>query len=180
MTQLKEKYIKEVIPAMQEKFGYQNSMAVPKMEKVTINVGISASKKDDKHQELVEKTLTRITGQKPVMTKARQAISAFKIRQGNVVGAKVTLRSERMYDFVSKLINITLPRVRDFRGINPKSVDRAGNLNIGFKEHIAFAEIDPSEVEMLHGLEVAITTSAKNYEEGFELFRLLGVPFIKN
>lgn len=165
---------------MKEKFGYKNDMAVPKMDKVTINVGISSAKRDDKYLELIEKTLTRISGQKPVFTKAKKAISAFKTRQGNVVGAKVTLRGERMYDFVDKLINITLPRVRDFRGIKSKTVDKQGNLNIGFKEHVAFAEIDSSEVEKVHGLEVAVTTTAKNYKEGLKLLGLLGVPFNSN
>src|SRR4030043_273085 len=166
-NRLKEQYIKKITPSMKEKFGYKNSLAVPRLDKVTINVGISAAKRDDKYLELVTRTLSRITGQKPVFTLAHQAISAFKIREGNIVGAKVTLRGTRMYDFVDKLINVTLPRVRDFRGINPKSIDKSGNLNLGFKEHIAFAEIDPSEVEMLHGLEVAVTTTAKSYEKGF-------------
>lgn len=179
MNSLKEKYIKQVVPALQAKFGFKNKMAVPRLEKITLNVGISAGRRDDKFLELVSKTLGRISGQKPVFTKARQAISAFKIREGNIVGAKVVLRKERMYSFMSKLINITLPRVRDFRGIKIKAVDKQGNLNIGFKEHIAFAEIDSSEVETLHGLEVNITTTAKNHEEGLELFKLLGIPFQK-
>lgn len=180
MNRLKKKYLEEVMSAMQAEFGYKNKMAVPKLLKATINVGISASKKDDKYQDLVVKTLTRISGQKPVLTLARKAISAFKIREGNVVGAKVTLRGDRMYDFVDKLINITLPRVRDFRGLKPNIIDKTGNLNLGFKEHIAFAEIDSSEIEILHGLEVAITTSAKNQKVGYQLFKLLGFPFQKN
>ncbi len=179
MTRLKEKYIKEIIPQMKEKFGYKNDLAVPKLEKVTLNVGIPSAKRDEKFLELVENTLTRISGQKPVFTKAKKAISAFKIRQGNIVGAKVTLRGERMYDFVDKLVNIALPRVRDFRGIKKTAVDKQGNLNIGFKEHIAFPEIDPNEVEVIHGLEVAVTTTAKDYEQGFELLKLLGFPFQK-
>ncbi|MFH1610824.1 MAG: 50S ribosomal protein L5 [Patescibacteria group bacterium] len=179
MNNFKEKIQKEVIPAMQEKFGYKNKLAVPKIEKVTLNVGISANKKDDKFLELVENTLTRITGQKPVFTKARMSVSSFKIREGNVVGAKVTLRKQRMNDFVEKLINITLPRVRDFRGLFLKSIDRSGNLTIGFKENLAFAEINPDEVEKVHGLEIVITTSAKNKEEGTELLKLLGFPFKK-
>lgn len=179
MNRLKQKYIKEIAPAMQAKFGYKNKMAVPKIEKITVNVGISSGRRDDKFLETVEKTLTRITGQKPVFTKAKKAISAFKIREGNVVGAKVTLRGEKMYDFLDKLISITLPRVRDFRGVSTKAVDRAGNLNIGFKEHIAFPEVGASEIEMLHGLEVCISTNARNHEQGFELFNLMGVPFKK-
>lgn len=180
MSRLKQKYIQKVIPALKEKFGYKNNLAVPKLEKVTLNVGIPLAKRDDKFLELVERTLTRISGQKPVFTRAKKAISAFKIREGDIVGAKVTLRGKRMYDFVDKLINITLPRVRDFRGIKPSAVDKEGNLNLGFKEHVAFAEINPSEVEMIHGLEVAVTTTAKSYEEGFELLRSLGFPFQKS
>ncbi len=179
MTRLKQQYITKIVPQMKKELGYKNDLAVPKLEKVTLNVGIPSAKRDEKYLDLVEKTLTRISGQKPVFIKARQAISAFKIRKGNLVGAKVTLRGDRMYDFIDKLINITLPRVRDFRGIKPTAVDKQGNLNIGFKEHTAFAEIDPSEVEMTHGLEVAITTTAKNRKEGYELFKLLGIPFIK-
>ncbi len=179
MNNFKEKIKKEVIPAMQEKFGYKNGLAVPKIEKVTLNVGISANKRDDKFLELVENTLTRITGQKPVFTKAKLSVSSFKIREGNVVGAKVTLRKQRMNDFVEKLINITLPRVRDFRGLSLKSIDRSGNLTIGFKENLAFAEINPDEVEKVHGLEIVITTSTKNKEEGTELLKLIGFPFKK-
>ena len=179
MNNFKEKIQKEVIPAMQEKFGYKNRLAVPKIEKVTLNVGISANKRDDKFLELVENTLTRVTGQKPVFTKAKMSVSAFKIREGNVVGAKVTLRKQRMNDFVEKLINITLPRVRDFRGLSLKSIDRSGNLTIGFKENLAFAEINPDEVEKVHGLEIVITTTTKNKEEGMELLKLTGFPFKK-
>ena len=174
-----QKYNKEIIPVLQEEFGYRNKLAVPRLEKVTVNVGISSNKRDDKYLELVKNTLIRITGQAPIFTKARKAISAFKTRQGNIVGAKVTLRGERMYDFVDKLINISLPRVRDFRGVKTGTVDAQGNLNLGFREHIAFAEIDTSEVEMLHGLEVSLTTTAKNFKEGLELFKLLGIPFKK-
>lgn len=179
MNRLKEKYNKEIVPALKEKFGYSNKNAVPQLVKATINIGISASKKDDKYQELVSNTLQRISGQKPVFTTARQAISAFKIREGNVVGIKVTLRGNKLYDFIDKLINITLPRVRDFRGIKKSSVDRQGNLNLGFKEHVAFAEIDFSEVESLHGLEVNITSTAPDRAQGLALFKLLGFPFVK-
>jgi len=180
MTNLKEQFKKEIIPAMQEKFGYKNKMAVPRLEKVTINVGISANKKDEKYQDLVGKTLTRISGQKPIFTKARLSVSAFKIREGNIVGAKVTLRKKRMYDFVEKLIHITLPRIRDFRGISSKSIDRNGNLTLGFKEHLAFPEIDSDELELIHGLEITINTTAKNYEHGLGLFSFMGMPFKKS
>ncbi|MFH1456659.1 MAG: 50S ribosomal protein L5 [Patescibacteria group bacterium] len=180
MLNLKEQYNKETITAMQKKFGYKNKMAVPRIEKVNINVGISANKKDEKYQNLVEQTLTRISGQKPVFTKARLSVSSFKIREGNIVGAKVTLRGKKMYDFVEKLIHVTLPRIRDFRGISPKSVDRDGNLTIGFKEHLAFPEVDSGELELFHGLEISITTTAKNRERGLELFNLIGMPFKKS
>lgn len=178
-NRLKEKYIKVVIPAMQEKFGYKNKMAVPKVDKATINVGISAARKDDRYLDLVQNTLTRISGQKPILTKAKKAISGFKTRQGHTVGAKVTLRGPRMYDFVDKMISIAFPRVRDFRGINPKSVDKSGNLSVGFKEHLVFGEINPDEVESIYGLEVTITTTAKTHQEGLELLTLLGFPFKK-
>jgi len=180
MNRLKEKYNKEIVPAMQEKFGYKNKMAVPKMGKVTINVGISNAKRDDNYLELVANTLTRISGQKPVFTKARKAIAGFKVREGNVVGCKVALRGSRMYDFIDKMISIAFPRVRDFRGISLKSVDKKGNLSVGFKEHLIFGEINPDEIESIHGLEVVITASTKNQEEGIELFTLLGFPFKKN
>ncbi len=175
-----DKINKEIIPALQEKFGLKNKYQVPKLQKVTINVGISAGRRDDSYMENIKNNLQRMSGQKPVFTLAKKAISSFKIRQGNVVGAKVTLRGRRMYDFVDKLIHVTLPRVRDFRGIDPKTVDKQGNLNIGFKEHIAFAEIDPSEVDQIHGLEVNLKTDTENREQALEFFSLLGIPFKKN
>ena len=164
---------------MKEKYGYTNDLAVPKILKVTLNVGIGRSKDDPKVAEVVESTLIRITGQKPALTTAKKSISAFKLREGMKVGLKVTLRGQRMWDFLSKLVGISLPRVRDFRGLEVTNVDRQGNLNLGFKEHIMFPEIRPDEVEKIHGLEVAITTSANNYETGLELFKLLGFPFKK-
>ena len=177
MHRLIEKYKKEVQPVLKEKFGYKNNMAVPGIEKVVVNVGTGPGLKDPKFNEVVYDTLTRITGQKPVKTKAKKSISNFKIRAGLVVGTMVTLRGKRMNDFVDKLINITLPRVRDFRGLDTKSVDAQGNLNISFKEHVSFPEIKADEVEKIHGLQVTIVTSAKNKEEGLELFKLLGFPF---
>lgn len=180
MNRLKKKYQAIIIPALKKELGVNNDLAMPALSKVTINVGISSAKRDDKYLELVEKTLRRISGQKPVFTLARQAISAFKIREGNVVGAIVTLRGHKMYDFVDKLINVTLPRVRDFRGIPYQAIDQQGNLNLGFKEHIAFAEIESSEVELLHGLQLSITTTAKNKMAGQLLLEKLGFPFQKN
>ena len=177
MSRLKKKYQQEVVPALQQALGLGNRLAVPRLIKVTVNVGIGKSLKDPKIGEVVTSTLERITAQKPVPTKAKQSISNFKVRQGQIVGYVVTLRGERMYDFVDKLISITLPRVRDFRGLDPKTVDQQGNLNLGFKEHMAFPEIQADEVEKIHGLQVTITSSPGSREAGFELFRLLGFPF---
>ncbi|MBD3359712.1 MAG: 50S ribosomal protein L5 [Candidatus Buchananbacteria bacterium] len=176
---LKEYYKKEVAPQLKESFGYTNNLAVPKLKKVVLNAGLGKGVKDSSFMETVENTLTRITGQKPVKTKAKKSISNFKIREGMVIGMKVTLRGETMYDFIEKLIKITLPRVRDFRGLSLKSIDKEGNLNIGIKEHIAFPEIQADEIEKLHGLEMAIVTTAKNREEGEALFKALGFPFKK-
>lgn len=179
MVSLKEKYQKEVIPALREKFGYKNNLAVPKIEKVVVNIGTGHGLKDAKFNDVVEDTIKRITGQRPVKVAAKKSISNFKIRKGLIVGMVVTLRGKRMEDFVDKLINITLPRVRDFRGLDLKSVDPQGNLNIGFSEHIAFPEIKSDEVEKIHGLQISIVTTAKNKEEGLELLKLLGFPFQK-
>lgn len=174
---LAEKYKQEVAPSLRDKFSYPNILAVPKISKVTINVGAGKLAKETGAIELIEKTLQRITGQAPVKTKAKRSISAFKIRQGMVVGLKVTLRRQRMYDFIAKLINITLPRTRDFRGLATEAVDKQGNFNIGFSEHIAFPEVQADDVAKIHGLEVCVTTTAKNKDEGLELLRLIGFPF---
>ena len=176
MIRLKEKYHREIVPVLKTRFHYSNNYQVPHLEKVVVNVGVGQGLKDAKFNEVVENTLERITGQKPIKTIAKQSISNFKIREGLVVGMKVTLRRERMYSFIDKLVSVTLPRIRDFRGVSVLSVDRGGNLNIGVREHIAFPEIRTDEVEKIHGLEISIHTSAKNREEGLELFRLLGFP----
>lgn len=177
MSELKKIYKEKVIPKLKEEFGYKNNLAVPAIEKVVVNVGIGKGLKDSKYTEAVEETLVKITGQQPVKTKAKKAISAFKIREGMVVGMKVTLHGQMMYDFIDKLVNVTLPRVRDFRGLSPKSVDQKGNFSIGFKENTAFPEIQPDEIEKMHGLEVAIHTTAKTKEEGLALLKYLGFPF---
>lgn len=179
MSRLREKYIKEVIPEMKKNFGYKNEFAVPRLIKVTINVGAGRALTDDKFLDTVKSTLERISGQKPVFTRAKKSISAFKIRQNMIIGATVTLRGKIMYEFIDKLINVTLARVRDFRGLDSKSVDRAGNLTIGFKEHTVFPEIKSDEVERLHGLSVTINTNAKGQKETLSLFTLLGFPFKK-
>lgn len=179
---LRDKYKKEVIPAMQKKFGYKSTMAVPKIEKVQVNTSfgglISGKTKGEQkkiHEPILE-DLAFICGQRPILTKAKKSISGFKIREGMPVGAKVSLRKQKMYDFLERLIHIGLPRSRDFRGIDPKSFDREGNLTIAIKEHIVFPEILPEKVKNIFGFEITIVTTAKTKEEGIELLRLLGFP----
>jgi len=176
---LKEKYQKQIVPKMEEKFGFKNEMLVPRLTKVVLNVGFGRHSKEKEFMASVEKGLTKISGQKPILTKSKKSISAFKIREGLIIGAKVTLRGQRMYDFVDKLVNITFPRVRDFRGINEKTMDQKGNLTVGFKEHVSFPEIRVEEIDNIFGLEVCLTNSAKDRESGLELFRMLGFPFKK-
>lgn len=175
MTTLLEKYKKEAVPAMREKFGYKNIMAAPKIIKAVVNVGVGRLREEKERQE-VEKFLALITGQKPAPRPAKQAIAAFKTRKGLIVGYQVTLRGERMYDFLSRLVNIALPRTRDFQGIERKSFDGKGNLTIGVKEHIVFPEMIGEDYRFLFGLEITIVTSAKTKEEGMELLRLMGFP----
>lgn len=165
---------------MSEKFGFKNAMLVPRLTKVVINVGFGRNLKEKDFISAIERGLTKLAGQKPVFTKAKKSVSAFKIREGQVIGAKVTLRGQQMYDFTEKLVNITFPRVRDFRGLSGKSVDRTGNLTVGFKDYTAFPEIRQEEVDQIFGLEVCLSSTAKSHEEGYELFRLLGFPFKKN
>lgn len=176
MLRLKEKYQKEVVPQMKEKFGYRNDLAVPKVGKVVINTGLGKFKQDQKTIEEIERALSLISGQKPVFTLAKKAISSFKIREGMKVGFKITLRSQRMYDFLERLIYLALPRSRDFRGIEQKSIDEKGNLTIGIKEHIIFPEISHEEVKTIFGLEISVITNVKKRKEGLELLRLLGLP----
>ena len=180
MNNLKKQYKEKIVPALMEKFGYKSNLQVPLLEKVVLNVGVGKGVKDADYQKAVEETLKRISGQKPVRTKAKKSVSNFKIRAGMVVGMSVILRKERMWDFVEKLVKVTLPRVRDFRGISNTSFDKTGNYSLGFKEHLAFPEISPDEVETIHGIEVTIKTTAKNIDEGKELLNLLGFPFKKN
>lgn len=185
MLNLKDKYNKEVIPAMKEKFGYKNNMAVPRVEKVVINTGfgrlITGKTKEEqkKTQEFILDDLSMIAGQRPVLAKAKKSVAAFKIRQGMPVAAAVTLRGQKMDDFLERLINIAFPRSRDFQGINPKSIDQGGNLTIGLKEHIVFPEISPEKSKNIFGLEITVVTTAKNKEEGLELLKLIGFPIKK-
>lgn len=182
MFRLKEKYQKEVIPAMMKKFGYTNIMAVPKIEKVCVNsgfgrlIGGKTSQEQERIVNLILNDLTLICGQKPILTKAKKSISGFKIRKNMFIGAKVTLRRQRMYDFLERLIHIALPRSRDFHGIDISSFDEKGNLTIGIKEHIVFPEVSPEKTKNIFGLEITIVTNAKNREEGIELLKLLGFP----
>lgn len=176
---LKDFYKSNVIAKLKEEFGFKNPNAVPSIKSITINVGVGPGLKDGKFLEIAERTLIRITGQRPVQTKARKSISGFKIREGNVVGMKVTLRGKRMWSFLEKLIKVTLPRVRDFRGLSRKAFDGRGNYSIGFKEHIAFPEISSEEIELIHGLQVTIATTAENDEEAKALLIHLGLPLKK-
>lgn len=173
---LLEKYRKEIMPALKADLGLKNDLAVPRLEKVVVSVGTGQGLRDPRFNEVVEDTLIRITGQKPVKTSAKKSIATFKIRAGMKVGMKVTLRGQRMYDFIDKLVNITLPRIRDFRGLEAKLMDGQGNLSIGLKEHLAFPEIKSDEVEKIHGLQVTIITTAKTDAIGLALFKKLGFP----
>ncbi|MDD5342246.1 MAG: 50S ribosomal protein L5 [Patescibacteria group bacterium] len=179
INQLEKLYREKVVPEMRRSFGYKNDLAVPRLVKAVINIGTGNATRDEKTKQAYTETLTRITGQKPVVRLARKSISSFKVRKGMAVGLSVTIRRRRLYDFVNKLVNVTLPRVRDFQGLEPKSLDGNGNLNIGFKENTVFPEIKPDEVENIHGLEVAIVTNAKSNKEALKLFELLGFPFKK-
>jgi len=182
---LKEKYQKKIIPAMKEKFGYKNIMTVPRVEKVVINIGFGrmiSGKTSDEQKKLtgaVLNDLALICGQRPVLTKAKKSIASFKLRKGMNVGAMVTLRGKKMHDFLDRVINIALPRSRDFQGIDSKSFDKKGNLTLAIKEHIIFPEIMPENTRIIFGFEITIATTAKTYEEGIELLKLAGFPIKK-
>ncbi len=176
-TRLHEKYLTEAVPALQQKFGYKNVMEIPKLEKVIINMGLGDCKDNAKALENAVAELTQIAGQKPMVTKAKKSVANFKLRQGMNVGAKVTLRGHRMDEFVDKLVNIALPRVRDFRGVSAKAFDGRGNYALGVKEQLIFPEIEYDKVEKIRGMEMIFVTSAKTDEEAKELLRLLGMPF---
>jgi len=177
MNTLKEQYNQAVVPALMKQFGFRNKLMVPNLKKVVINVGLGAALKDKEFVDSVKQTLAKISGQRPVETLARQSISNFKIRMGQAVGVMVTLRGAQMWDFVEKLIKVTLPRVRDFRGVPANSFDDHGNYALGMKEYVAFPEVRQDEMEKMHGLEICISTSAKNKEQGKALLRELGFPF---
>lgn len=177
MSRLKEKYRNEAVPALMEKFNYKNIMMVPKVDKITVNMGVGAAVDDAKAMDAAVKDLSLITGQKPIITRAKKSVAAFKVREGMPVGCMVTLRGDRMYDFLDKLINATLPRVRDFRGLSPRSFDGRGNYTLGIREQIIFPEISYDDVERVQGMNIVIRTTAETDEEGLEMLRSLGMPF---
>lgn len=176
---LYERYKKEIVPALQKEFALKNVMKVPKIKKIVINAGIGRFVKEPRFIDNVEATLSKISGQKPIRTKAKKSISNFKTRAGMEIGVAVTLRGVKMYQFLEKLVSITLPRVRDFRGLSEKSFDKNGNYTIGFKENLAFPEIKADELEKMHGLQIIINTDVKNKAEGKALLTHFGLPFVK-
>ena len=179
MPTLKDKYKKEVAPALMSKFGYKSVMEIPRLEKVIVNVGVGEAKENAKVLEAVVGDVAAITGQKPVITKAKKSIANFKLREGMPIGVKVTLRQDRMWEFVDRLFNIALPRVRDFRGINPDGFDGRGNYSLGIKEQLIFPEIEYDKIDKIRGVNIAFVTTAKTDEEGRELLSQLGAPFAR-
>ena len=179
MNRLKEKYLNEIVPSLKEKHNYKSIMEVPKLEKVVINMGVGDATTNSKLIEAAVKDLEQIAGQKPVVTKARKSIAGFKVREGQAIGCKVTLRGENMYNFIDKLISIALPRVRDFRGVSPKAFDGRGNYTMGIKEQLIFSEIDYDDVVKVRGMDIVFVTTAKTNEEAFDLLNELGIPFRK-
>ena len=177
MNRLKDKYRKEIVPAMQQKFQYDNIMQVPRLDKVVVNIGVGEAIANPKAMEGAVADLTKITGQKPIITKAKKSVAAFKVRTGMSIGVKVTLRAERMYDFTDKLFNIALPRVRDFRGVSDKSFDGRGNFSIGLREQLMFPEIDYDKIDKLRGMDIVFVTTAKTDEEAKALLTFMGMPF---
>ena len=179
MARLKDYYKSDVAPALMKKFGYKSVMQIPKLEKIVINVACGEARENAKVMDAVVKDLSAITGQKPVLTTAKKSIANFKLREGMVIGAKVTLRGEKMYEFMDRFFNVALPRVRDFRGINANSFDGRGNYNIGLKEQLIFPEIEYDKIDKIRGMDISFITTAKTDEESRELLSLLGAPFEK-
>lgn len=175
-ARLEERYRKEVVPALMKRFGWKNPMAVPRVQKITVNIGLGEATQNVKLLDVAVQELALITGQKPVVTRAKKSISNFKIRKGMPIGCCVTLRGARMYEFLDRLCNVVLPRVRDFKGLNPNSFDGRGNYTLGLKDQLVFPEIDYTRVDKIKGMNITVTTSARNDEQGRELLRLLGVP----
>ena len=179
MSRLKETYQNEIVPAMVKKFGYKNVMQVPKLEKVVLNMGVGEAKENAKILDAAVKDMETITGQKAVITKAKKSVANFKIREGMPIGCKVTLRGEKMYEFVDRLINLALPRVRDFRGVNPNAFDGRGNYALGIREQLIFPEIEYDKVDKVRGMDVVFVTTARTDEEARELLTLFNMPFAK-
>ena len=177
MARLKEYYAKEVVPALVREFHYKNPLEVPRMVKIVVNMGLGEAIQNVKILDSAVEELTRITGQKPIITKARKSIATFKLRQGMSIGCCVTLRSERMYEFFDRLVSVAIPRVRDFRGVSPKSFDGRGNFSLGMKEQIIFPEIEYDKVDKIRGMNIAIVTTAKTDDEARQLLKLMGMPF---
>ena len=177
MSRLREKYNQEIIPALKSRFGYKNVMQIPKLEKIVINMGVGEATADAKAIDAAVNDLTQIAGQKPVVTRAKKSIAAFKVRTGMPVGCKVTLRGERMYEFMDKLINLALPRIRDFRGVSPKAFDGRGNYTLGIREQLIFPEINYDKVDKIRVMDIVIVTKAKTDEEAYELLKLFGMPY---
>jgi large subunit ribosomal protein L5 len=177
MAKLKEVYQEKVVPALMKRFGYKNGMEVPKLEKIVVNMGLGEAIQNIKILDSAVQELSQITGQKPVITKAKKSIAQFKLRTGMPIGCMVTLRKERMYEFFNRLVNVALPRVRDFKGLSGKSFDGRGNYALGIREQLIFPEIHYDKIEKVKGMNIVITTTAKTDEEGKELLRLLGMPF---
>lgn len=179
MARLKETYKSEIAPALMSKFGYKSVMQIPKLDKVVLNIGCSELKDNAKVLDAIVGDLAKVTGQQPIPTKAKKSVANFKLREGMVIGAKVTLRGDRMYEFIDRFFNVALPRVRDFRGINPNGFDGRGNYNMGIKEQLIFPEIDYEKIDKIRGMDITIVTTAKTDEEAKELITLLGAPFAK-
>ena len=177
MDRLQEKYLKEVVPAMTEKFGYKNIMQLPKIEKVIINMGVGEAVGNPKALDSAVADLTIIAGQKPLLTRAKKSLAAWKLREGMPIGAKVTLRGTRMYQFLDKFMNVALPRVRDFRGVSAKAFDGRGNYSVGLREQLIFPEIEYDKIDKLRGMNIVVVTTAKTDEEARELLKLMGMPF---
>ena len=177
VPRMKKRYDEVVAKAMTEKFGYKNALEVPKIEKITLNMGVGEASQDKKKVQTAAEEMELISGQKPVITKAKKSIAQFKLREGMPIGCKVTLRRERMYEFLDRLITVAMPRIRDFRGLNPKSFDGRGNYAMGLKEQIIFPEISYDQIEKVRGMDIIVTTTAKTDEEARELLRLFGFPF---
>jgi large subunit ribosomal protein L5 len=179
MARLRDTYEKEVAPALMKKFGYKSVMQIPKLDKIVVNVGCGDARDNPKIIEAVVSDMTQITGQKPVLCKAKKSVANFKLREGMTIGSKVTLRGERMYEFLDRLFNLALPRVRDFRGINPNSFDGRGNYSMGIKEQLIFPEIDYDKIDKVRGMDICFITTAKTDEEARELLTLMGAPFAR-